>query len=244
MRRPLWNITMQRGDALQTYTFSDQLRAAVMRRHCANHPMTAKWAKGELSRDTLRGWATEHYHWVSNVLPLFFDICAHDDAPKEVVRAQLENHHEESDEKHSHLDIVLRFAKANGGDIAEIKRGRGLPSTESWVRFLRGAAREPSWIAGMAAVLGTESQSPMLYSRVLPALRNIYKFKEDEIEHFWLHIEADEGHGGKSFDLLEKYCTTPEKRELAVHWAYESARMRWFYFDGIYQHYELGYALA
>lgn len=225
-------------------TFRDQLKAAILRRHCANHPMTDRWAKGELTRNALRGWASEHYHWVSNALPLFFDICAHDGIPKDVVRTQMENHHEESDEKHSHLDIVLRFAKANGGEIEEIKRGRGLPSTESWTRFLRSTAREPSWIAGVAAVMGTESQSPMLYSKVLPALRKIYKFAEPDIEHFWLHIEADEGHGAKSFDILEKYCTTPELKELALHWAYESARMRWFYFDGIYQHYELGYPLA
>ena len=68
--------------------------------------------------------------------------------------------------------------------------------------------------------------------------------KEPEIEHFWLHVEADEEHGGKIFDLLEKHCTTNELKELAVHWAYEGARMRWFYFDGIFMHYENGYALA
>jgi pyrroloquinoline quinone (PQQ) biosynthesis protein C len=205
--------------------------------------MTEKWAKGELSRNALRGWATEHYHWVSQMLPAFFDICAHDGIPSDVVQHELTTHHEESDPAHSHIEIVLRFAQANGGDVATIKKGRGLPSTESWRRFLRGAAKEPSWVAGIAAIMGTESQSPMLYSKVLPALRNVYKFKEPEIEHFWLHIEADEGHGGHAFDLLEKYCTTSELRELALHWTYESARMRWFYFDGIYQHYELGYAL-
>jgi len=226
-------------------TFRDDLKAAILRRHCADHPMTEKWAKGELSRHALRGWATEHYHWVSNVLPLFFDVCAHDGIPKDVLRMQMENYREESDDSHSHLDIVLRFAKANGGDIGAIKRGRGLPSTEAWTRFLRMAAREPSWIAGVAAVMGTESQSPRLYSKVLPALRNIYKFDEADLEHFWLHIEADgdNGHGGSAFDMLEKYCTTDELKQLAIHWAYESARMRWFYFDGIYQHYEMGYAL-
>jgi hypothetical protein len=31
---------------------------------------------------------------------------------------------------------------------------------------------------------------------------------------------------------------------LAVNYARESARMRWFFFDGIYIHYEMGYKLA
>jgi hypothetical protein len=29
----------------------------------------------------------------------------------------------------------------------------------------------------------------------------------------------------------------------ALHYVRESARRRWFYFDGIYLHYELGYKL-
>jgi len=233
------------GRAKVSGTFREDLEAAISRRHCADHPMTEKWAKGELSRSAMRGWATEHYHWVSNVLPVFFDICAHDDTPRDVMRLLLENHREESSEEHSHIDIVLRFAKANGADVDAVKRGRGLPTTEAWTRFLRMAGREPSWIAGIAAVVGTESQSPRLYSKVLPALRTMYKFPEADIEHFWLHVDADgdDGHGGQSFDVLEKYCTTPALKELAIHWAYESARMRWFYFDGIFQHYELGYAL-
>lgn len=208
--------------------------------------MTEKWSKGELSRNALRGWATEQYHWVSNAMPIFFDICAHDDVPKDVVAAQLTNFREESDESHSHLDIMLRFAEANGGNRDEIVHGRGLPTTESWWRYQRLAAKQPSWIAGVAFNAGTESQSPMLYSKVLPALRRVYKFEERDIEHFWLHIEADgdEGHGGTSFDLLDKYCTTPQLQDLALHWIWESARMRWFHFDGIYQHYELGYSLA
>ena len=58
------------------------------------------------------------------------------------------------------------------------------------------------------------------------------------------HIHADEIHGSKGFAIVEKYCTTPELQDLAVHYARESARMRWFFFDGIYIHYEMGYKLA
>ena len=157
----------------------------------------------------------------------------------------MDNYLEENDDNRPHLDIVLRFAEANGADISAVRKGRGLPTTESWVRFLTDAAKEPSWIAGVAAInIGTESQSPMLYGKVLPALRNIYKFKEPEIEHFWLHVDADTEHGGRAFDVLERYCTSKELKELTLHWAYESARMRWFYFDGIHMHYEMGYPLA
>ena len=35
--------------------FRKELAAAVLERHCANHPMTEIWARGELGRDARRG---------------------------------------------------------------------------------------------------------------------------------------------------------------------------------------------
>lgn len=228
--------------AVRKTAFRKEIEAAINRRHCKDHPLTLKWAKGEVSRNAHRGWATEHYHWVTKVVPMFMNICV--GAPRDVIAFQMENFKEETDEEHSHLDVLLKFAKANGASVASIKKGRGLPTTESWVRFQREAVEHDSWIAGVAAInIGTESQSPELYSRMLPALRKVYKYKEDEIEHFWLHVEADEDHGARAFEALERHCTTRALKDFAIHWAYESARMRWLYFDGIYLHYEMGYKL-
>lgn len=225
-----------------TSPFRRELEDAVLERHCAFHPMTEAWARGELGRNALKGWAVEHYHWISTLLPAFFHICTK--APNDVIEIMLENFEEETDEKNPHLDIVLRFAKANGGDINKVKKGRGLPTTRSWANWEVQVAKEQHWIAALSAiVIGSESQSPMLYSKVLPALREKYKYKEQEIEHFWLHVEADTEHGGRGFELLERHCKTRELKDMAVHYARESAQMRWFYFDGIFLHYEKGYAL-
>ena len=81
------------------------------------------------------------------------------------------------------------------------------------------------------------------YSKLLPALRDTYQFKEDEIEHFWLHSEVDIEHGGIAYDLITKHCKSREQQDLCVHFVRESAKMRWFHFDGIYLHYEKGYEL-
>ena len=173
--------------------------------------------------------------------PTFF-ICK--DAPNDVIHAEIDNFHEEMDPNHSHLDIMLNFARANGGSPTKIKKSEGLPTTRSWVRFLTDTARENPWYCGMAALrIGTESQSPKLYSKLLPALRNIYKFKEHEIEHFWLHSEVDVEHGGIAYDLIVKHCRSREKQDICLYYVKESAKMRWFHFDGIYLHYEMGYKL-
>ncbi len=151
-------------------TFRKELEDAVLERHCAHHPMTQKWARGELGREAMMGWGVEHYHWVSNTAPANFAKMG--DAPPDVRAVLLENYLEERDPKKPHLDIVLRFAAANGADIEAVKRGRGLPTTEAWVAWQRRVCKEEGWIAGVAATnIGTESQSPLLYSTLLPALR-------------------------------------------------------------------------
>ena len=43
--------------------------------------------------------------------------------------------------------------------------------------------------------------------------------------------------------VLERHCVTRARQEEAIHFARESARMRWFYFDGIHLHYEQGWRL-
>src|SRR3954454_12008390 len=223
-------------------TFRRELEEAVLERHCAHHPMTEKWGRGELGRDALMGWGIEHYHWISNLTPATFYMLA--SAPPDVREALLDNFREENDPNRPHMPIVLRFAQANGAVLDDVLAGRGLPTTDAWVAFLIRATKDFGWMAGMAAItIGTESQSPLLYSTVLPALREQYGFDEHTIEHFWLHCDADVEHGGRAFEALDRHCTTRALQEEAIHWARESAKMRWFYFDGIYLHYELGYKL-
>jgi len=223
--------------------FRKELEAAILEKHCAHHPMVEKWARGELGRKAMMGWAVEHYHWTHDFMAANFLICAN--APRDVVELELENFNEEADPERPHVEIVLKFAKANGANINKVRKGQGLPTTRSWRAWLLQACKQEDWIAAVAALrIGTESQSPMLYSRVLPALRQIYKFDEDSIEHFWLHVEADTEHGDAGFEVLDRHCKTRAQKDMAIHWARESAKMRWFYFDGIYLHYEMGYSLA
>lgn len=223
-------------------SFRRELEDAILERHCAFHPMTEKWARGELGRDAMRGWAVEQFHWVRHMNQPAFYICA--TAPDDVIASEIDNVHEENDPKRSHLDIMLKFATANGGNLKKIKAGEGLPTTQAWVAWLTEVARAYPWYCGVAALrVGTESQSPLLYSKLLPALRDIYKFKESDIEHFWLHSEVDIEHGGRGFDALAKHCRSRAEKDMCIHFARESAKKRWFHFDGIFLHYEMGYSL-
>src|SRR5579864_3924442 len=94
--------------------FRQQLEDAVLERHCANHPMWEKWARGEVGRRCLMGWAVEHYHWIKNMPKATFYRCAV--APEDVRLSEIGNRMEEDDPERPHSDIVLRFAEANGAN--------------------------------------------------------------------------------------------------------------------------------
>ena len=219
------------------------LEAAVDERHCADHPLWEELAAGKLKRAACMGWAIEHYHWISNMLTeATFQICSK--APADVIELEIENFREEEDPEDPHMEIVLQFAKANGANIKQVKNGQGLPTTRSWSEWLKNVARNAPWYCGIAAIrIGTESQSPRLYSKVLRSLRENYEYQEEDKKHFWLHSEVDIEHSNRGFEVLDRHCVTEEMKNAAIFYARESAKMRWFYFDGIYLHYQKEYLL-
>jgi len=38
--------------------------------------------------------------------------------------------------------------------------------------------------------------------------RDAYGLSEDDLEFFFMHLEADEEHAGRAIELVRKYCTT------------------------------------
>ena len=219
--------------------FRKALEAAVGPRHTQNHPLFQKWQSGELSRKCVAGYMFELWHYVSHVYPAFWLISAK--APQDVVELEIENWNEEMGEENPHPELYLRFLEACGEDRDEIMAREALPSTEGWTNWLLKLANEEPWYACFAAMhVGSEFQFAGTMGSVLQALREKYKFTEHEIEHFWVHSEADVKHGGTAMDALERHLTTKELQEAAVHYVSESARRTWFYNDCIYLHYEQG----
>ncbi|MDA0261859.1 MAG: hypothetical protein O3A21_06665, partial [Proteobacteria bacterium] len=142
-------ISCRQDPLMAKSNFRRALEEAVLERHCANHPMTEKWAKGDLGQDAMMGWGVEHYHWVHNYHIVNFTIAAK--APRDVIEMQLENFREEADDDKPHIEIVLKFAAANGADIDRVRNSRGLPTTRAWRNWLFQTARDNHWVAGGAS---------------------------------------------------------------------------------------------
>jgi hypothetical protein len=87
-------------------------------------------------------------------------------------------------------------------------------------------------VAAAGLLVGLESQVPGIYQRNLPPLKTHYGFTDREVEFFAIHIEADEVHGERGYQIVERHCTTPERQAEAVEAVRQATEMRWQYMTG------------
>ena len=225
-------------------TLREELRAAVESRHSRHHPFYQLWREGKLSREAIGGWVQEHYHYTKDIMWLsgvnMIDVPYAD--VRELFGKSLA---EENDPREPHIEILLRFGKAMGMDPEAIKRSKPLPTTQAMLDWAWIITRQRSVVESIAGKqIGMESQPPTLYKDIIPALREKYGCTDAELAYFPVHVEADTEHGSRAYYLVEKYATTDELRQRAILAAREGAEKRWFYIDGVYLHYVLGYKLT
>jgi pyrroloquinoline-quinone synthase len=139
---------------------------------------------------------------------------------------------------------LLGFAKACGVAPEEIKASRPMPTTWGLKDWLTRISTRNTWIESAAGMhIGMESQMPTMAAAIIPALREKYGLSEAEIRFFTLHHEADQEHGGRIYDLVGKYATTPETQEAVKQAVREGTQKRWLYYDGVYIKYVLEYPI-
>jgi len=217
--------------------FRRELEAAVNARHSRLNPFTEKWVKGELSRAQLGSWASQHYQYVGQFprwCARVYADCPYPDARDFLLENIIE---EESGTKH--VDLLIRFAEACGVSRAEVERTRQLPTTRALTAWCYETSKRPFHIAAAGLLVGLESQVPGIYKRNLPPLKTHYGFNEREVEFFAIHIEADEVHGERGYQIVERHCTTLDKEAEALDAVRQATEMRWQYMTGLYRAYVL-----
>ena len=142
---------------------------------------------------------------------------------------------EESGTKH--VDLLIRFAEACGVSRAQVEHDPAphhagpdrLVLRDGSSALLRGGGR----LAGGAGVPGAGH----LPAQSAP-LKPLYGFNDHEVEFFAIHIEADEIHGERGYEIVEHYSTTLDMRASRRGRA-AGREMRWQYMTGLYRAYVL-----
>ena len=220
-----------------TTEFRARLQDAVNARHSRQNPFTEKWVKGELTRAQLGAWASQHYQYVSQFprwCAAVYSECHDPDARDFLLENIVE---EESGVKH--VDLLIRFAEACGVSRSEVETAVQLPTTRALTAWCYETSRRPFHVAAAGLLVGLESQVPGIYQRNLPPLRTHYGFSEHEVEFFAIHIEADEVHGERGYQIVERHATTAEMQAQAVEQVRQATEMRWMYMSGLYRAYVL-----
>ena len=138
-----------------------------------------------------------------------------------------------------HTDLLIRFAEACGTTRARVTNPDNMSATtrglQSWCYAT--AMREDPIVAVAGLVVGLESQVPSIYRRQTPTLREKYKFTDQEVEFFDLHIVSDEIHGERGYQIVLEHATTPELQRRCLKICEVGAQMRLSYTTALYHDY-------
>jgi pyrroloquinoline-quinone synthase len=97
--------------------------------------------------------------------------------------------------------------------------------------------REDPIVAVAGLVVGLESQVPSIYRKQTPTLREKYKFTDQEVEFFDLHIVSDEIHGERGYQIVLEHATTAELQRRCLKICEIGAQMRLSYTTALYYDY-------
>jgi pyrroloquinoline-quinone synthase len=220
--------------------FRTALENAIKGKSANKAPFSVAWASGKLSRTHLCRWAENHYHYVGPFADYLAAIYAR--MPAHLTEAKdflLANMYEEEIGGDRHTDLLIRFAEACGTTRARVTDPDNMSATtrglQSWCYAV--AMREDPIVAVAGLVVGLESQVPSIYRRQAPTLREKYKFTDEEIEFFDLHIVSDEIHGERGYQIVLEQATTPELQSRCLKICEIGAQMRLLYTTALYNDY-------
>jgi pyrroloquinoline-quinone synthase len=134
---------------------------------------------------------------------------------------------------------LIRFAEACGTTRERVIDPDNMTATtrglQSWCYSV--AMREDPIVAVAGLVVGLESQVPSIYRRQTPTLREKYKFSDEEVEFFDLHIVSDEIHGERGYQIVLEHANTVELQQRCLKICEVGAQMRLLYTTALYWDY-------
>src|SRR6476660_3602520 len=220
--------------------FRTALENAIKGRAATKAPFSVAWASGKLSREHLARWAENHFHYVGPFADYL--ACIYARMPGRYIEAKdflLANMYEEEIGGDRHTDLLIRFAEACGTTRERVVDADNMSATtrglQSWCYAV--AIREDPVVAVAGLVVGLESQVPSIYRKQTPTLREKYKFTDEEVEFFDLHIVSDEIHGERGYQIVLEHADTVDLQQRCLKICEVGAQMRLLYTTALYYDY-------
>jgi pyrroloquinoline-quinone synthase len=176
-------------------------------------PFIQDFAQGKVPKENLARFAASYCFQVDNFKRFVAQVYANAE-PRDVRELMLENleeEHGEGDPSRDHTQLVAKFGRALGADIPDPYAVEAIPEGRQWIDRILAVCRDPDFAVGLAAIsFGIEFRTQTM-AFLGQIYRDQYGLTEDDLEFFFMHLEADEEHAGRAIELIRKYCTTEEQ---------------------------------
>lgn len=187
------------------------LDARIASRHLLDHPFYQRWTAGTLTREELRDYAGQYFHYAM-AFPTFISAMHAQTEEIAVRQLLLENLIEEERGAENHPELWLRFCESLGLDREEVRRGTANEATRALCATMKSLARDGALHEGLAALYAYESQIPAVAKAKIEGLAKNYGISsERDVAFFRVHMDADVVHSQTSRELLRGLCSDEEK---------------------------------
>lgn len=191
------------------------LDARIASRHLLNHTFYQRWTCGTLSREELRDYAAQYFHYAL-AFPTFISAMHAQTDDIAVRQMLLENLIEEERGSENHPELWLRFCESLGLSRDDVKAGAPNAATRHLIATMKSLAREGALHEGLAALYAYESQIPAVAKAKIEGLAKWYGIsKERDIAFFSVHMDADVAHSQTSREILRDLCDDETKTAAA-----------------------------
>ena len=217
--------------------FIERLDTLIRQHQMLDHPFYQTWNAGRLSREALREYAKQYYHFVQ-AFPTFLS-ATHANTPHLSVRQELlENLIEEERGEGNHPGLWMKFAGSLGVSQSEAAATEPLPETKHAIDTLRSLTRDGSYLEGVTALYAYESQIPEVSKVKIDGLTTFYGIADDAaLSFFAVHQMADVHHSGGERKILVQYAIAREQQQACLDAALRSSQAMLQLLDGVYRAY-------
>ena len=212
--------------------FLNRIEERIEVRSLLKHPFYQAWQEGKLTKEELKVYAAQYYHFES-AFPVYLSSVHSRCDERDVRQSILENLWDEEYGDINHRAMWLDFCESLGLNREETEMTKPLTNTQALLDTYHTICNEGTFQEGLAAIYAYEEQVPEIMIEKIRGLKEYFNItSEKALRFFEVHSVLDEDHSDREREGIVGY--TKRTDEEAVERALQAALDGWWGFlDGV-----------
>ena len=212
--------------------FLNRIEERIEVRSLLKHPIYQAWQEGKLTKEELKVYAAQYYHFES-AFPVYLSSVHSRCDERDVRQSILENLWDEEYGDINHRAMWLDFCESLGLNREEPEMTKPLTNTQALLDTYHTICNEGTFQEGLAAIYAYEEQVPEIMIEKIRGLKEYFNItSEKALRFFEVHSVLDEDHSDREREGIVGY--TKRTDEEVVERALQAALDGWWGFlDGV-----------